>query len=318
MAYKIPKNLTKYSELFIWGLSFKQFGYASAMALALFFVFAKMPTVPMYLKIIMTVPIVLIGFLFMYGKVDEKWVSKQNLKKSLRNTGYYDSKIDSFISIKEINDDTVFLKSGKMLAILKTNPIDFAILGKEQQEYVMNTYRNWLRSLDYEVQVTCRSIDLNMTNWLQNLGKKEYAKRDPKRHNSFKKWISEFVEKRNVRNRVFYIILPLTMSIQSNKSFFKSIGDWLKGKSISGLDKDDPAYKKALGALNDRVQNCMESLKPCGVKMKKLDNNELLGLYSSYFTNVPGGGRSYLTPAMWLERSDEIKQNKICGIKNGN
>lgn len=317
MAYKIPKNLTKYSELFIWGLSFKQFGYASATAIALFFVLAKLKFI-MPLKIAICVPIVIIGLLFMYGKVDEKWVSKQNLKRSLRNTGYYDPKIDSFIAIREINDSAVFLKSGKMLAILQAQPIDFSILGKDQQEYVMETYRNWLRSLGYEVQVTCRSIDLDMTSWLGNLGKKEPAKNDMKRHNSFRKWITEFVEKRNVRNRVFYIIIPLRMSIKSKKSFFNAFGDWMKGNTFQAIDKDDPAYQKAVRALDDRVKNCMESLTPCGVKIKRLDNNELLGLYSSYFTNVPGGGRSYLTPAMWLERADELKQNRICGVKNGN
>lgn len=317
MAYKIPKNLTKYSELFIWGLSFKQFGYASATVLAIFFVMAKL-TFPMAIKIAMSVPIAIIGMLFIYGKIDEKWASKQNLKKSLRNTGYYDPRIDSFIAIREINDSTVFLKNGKMLAILEAKPIDFAILGKEQQEYVMGIYSNWLRSLDYEVQVTCRSVDLDMTAWLNNLSKKDNAKADPARYNSFRKWINEYIEKKNVRNRVFYVIIPLMTSIKTKKPLLTMIADMLKGKAAEAVDKDDPAYQKALRALADRVKNCTDSLKPSGVAVKRLNNNELLGLYSSYFTNVPGGGKSYLTPAMWLERGEEIRLNKACGIKNGN
>jgi hypothetical protein len=306
MAYQIPKNLSKYSELFLWGLSFKQFGYAAATILVILFIFMKL-NLAVWVKILLAIPVFLLGMLFVYGKIDEKWASDHNLRKSLKNTGYYDSKIDSFIAIKEVNDDTVFLKSGKMLAILKAQPINFAILGDEQQEYVLNVYRNWLRSLDYEVQITCRSVDLDMGNWLNSLGKKEYIKRDRERFNTFREWINEFVEEKKVRNRVFYITIPLTATIKTEKGFWKSFKSLLKGKSASALDKNDPAYQKALRDLNDRAKNCVTALAPSGVLVERLTNNELLGLYSSYFTNMPGGGKSYLTPVMWPSKASEAK-----------
>ena len=307
MAYKIPKNLTKYSELFIWGLGFKQFGYATATALALLFVFLKIEGLQLWVKIMIAIPVFLIGMLFVYGKIDEKWASDHNLKTSLRNVGYYDPKIDSFIAIKSINDRTVFLKSGKMLGILKAQPINFAILSKEQQEYVLNVYRNWLRSLDYEVQITCRSVDLDMDKWLTSLSKKEEVNQDKERFNSFREWIKGFVEEKKVRNRVFYITVPLVATIKTDKSFWKSLKSLLLGTSTSVIDRNNPSYKKALRELNDRIKNCIEALAPSGVEVKRLGNNELLGLYSSYFTNMPGGGKSYLTPVMWPSKAHETK-----------
>ncbi|MBN2111664.1 PrgI family protein [Candidatus Woesearchaeota archaeon] len=308
MAYKIPKNLTKYSELFLWGLSFKQFGYLTATALAMLFVFMKL-NVALWVKIMLAVPIFMIGLLFVYGKVDEKWASDHNLKKSLRNTGYYDPKIDSFIAIKEINDNTVFLKTGKMLAILKAQPINFSILSREQQDYVLNTYRNWLRSLDYEVQVTCRSVDLDMDGWLDSLSKREQIKKDKERFTAFRQWITTFIEEKKVRNRVFYITVPLVAVIKKEKSFWNSLKSILLGSDTSSIDRNHPSYKKALRELDDRVKNCIEALAPASVKVERLENNELLGLYSSYFTNMPGGGKSYLTPVMWPSKGQEAKLN---------
>lgn len=306
MAYKIPKNLTKYSELFLWGMNFKQFGYLTATALAVLFVFMKL-NVGLWVKIMLAIPIFMLGMLFVYGKIDEKWLSDYNLKKSLRNTGYYDPKIDSFIAIKEVNDNTVFLKTGKMLAILKAQPINFSILSKEQQEYVLNTYRNWLRSLDYEVQITCRSVDLDMDGWLDSLSKREQIKKDKERFDTFRTWINEFIEKKKVRNRVFYITVPLVATIKKEKSFWNSLKSVIIGSSVSSINKNHDSYKKALRELNDRVKNCIEVLSPAGVNVERLENNELLGLYASYFTNMPGGGKSYLTPVMWPSKGQEEK-----------
>ncbi len=302
MAYKIPKNLTKYSETFLWGMSFKQFGYAALTALGVFFIFAELEFA-MWIKIMMATPILVIGLMFIYGKVDEKIASKSSLRASLRKVGYYDPKIDNFVPVKEINDNTVFLKNERILAVLEVNPIDFTILSEDRQEYVLNTYSNWLRSLDYEVQITCRSIDLDMSEWLNNLSRNEHVKKDLPRFNSFRKWIQDFTEKNKVRNRVFYIVIPMHAKISTDKGAFKSIMDWITAKQPS-TDKDDPAYQKALSDLATRVNNCREKLRPCGLELKRLNNDQLLGLYSSYFTNVPGGGRTYLTPVMWSKNDD--------------
>ncbi len=306
MAYQIPKNLTKYSELFLWGLTFKQFGYLAGTAVAILMIFMKLNML-IWVKIVMAVPVLCLGLLFAYGKIDEKWASERNLRNSLKNTGYYDPKIDSFIAIKEISDNTVFLKTGKMLAILKAQPIDFSILGDAEQDYVLNVYSNWLRSLDYEAQITCRSVELDMDDWLKALGKKEYIKKDKERYTAFKSWINEFVAKKKVRNRVFYITIPLTASIKTEKSFWNSMKSVIIGKSSAALDRNDASYQKAIRDLSDRAANCIEALAPAGVKVERLDNNELLGLYSSYFTNMPGGGKSYLTPVMWPHSAAESK-----------
>ena len=76
-------------------------------------------------------------------------------------------------------------------------------------------------------------------------------------------------------------------------------------KRTGSVDREDSAYKTALKDLSERINTTIEMLKPSGLELRRLDSSELLGLYSSYFINTPGGGRAYLTPVMWL---DEKKQ----------
>jgi hypothetical protein len=297
MAYKIPKNLTKYSETFLWGFTFKQFFYLLGLSFVLYLIISKLNTLVL-LKILLIIPVVLLGFLLIYGKIDEKVMKKLQLKGSLRKVGYYDPRIDSFIPLREIVDDIVLLKSGKMLAVLEILPIDFEIMSEVEQESVLSTYNNWLRSLDYEVQITSRSVDLTLTQWLSTV-ENTITEDNKERYTIFKKWVNDLVNEEKVRNRIFYIIIPLHVQLKSKKSFLKSISNWISAAPVKSIDRDDPSYKKALKDLEVRVQMCIETLKASQIKIRRLKSEELLGLYSSYFTNVSGGGKSYLTPVMW-------------------
>lgn len=300
--YKIPKNLTKYSETFLWGLSFKQFAYVAIALCSIFLILFRLEEFNLVIRIILCLPVVVLALLLLFLKIDDKLAKKYQLKTSLRDIGYYNPKIESFSAIKEINDDVVFLKNGKLLGIIQVQPLDFFILNEDQQEYVLNTYRNWLRNLNFDVQITSRSVDLELSGWLDKLKKKENVKKNPKRFNSFSKWISDRIEKGRVRNRVFYVVVPLSAPLKTKKKLgpgrilFKIMGI----KRAGTIDREDEAYKNALKDLTDRVNTTIEMLKPSGLELKRLDSSELLGLYSSYFTNTPGGGRAYLTPVMWL------------------
>jgi len=303
VAYKIPKNLTKYSELFLWGLSFKQFGYAALTISISLLIIIRLEYFSLPIRISLTIPVILLGAALMFLKIDERIMTKSNLSSSLRKTGYYDKKIDSFISIKEINDNIVFLKSGKILGVMEVKPIDFEILSDDQQDYVMNTYRNWLRNLSFEVQITSKSVDLDMTQWIDNLSKKKHTKTDKKRFNSFKNWMTKKISKEKVRNRVFYLVTPLKVSLKTKDSKLKNIMYKLLGVTPSStIDKTDQSYKNAVRELHERLTTTKEILEMCNLKLKRLNTEELLSLYSSYFTNNPGRGKSYLTPITWLKK----------------
>ena len=311
MAYEIPKNLTKYSEVFLWGFTFKQFGLIGAAVIISGLIIFKLEILLIPIRILLTLPIIAFSLLVAFGKLDEKYKHKRNLDKSLHNVAYYDKKILNFNLVKEIADDVVVLKNGTLLAILKVVPIDFSILGKDDREYTLNSYNKWLRSLSFPVQIISRSVSLDVSRWINNLEKRNSVKNNKAHYRIFKDWLNETLKESNVRNRLFYIIIPLRSEIKL-KSGLRDFIDAMKGRSFqaAGIDTSAPEYKKAVRNLDDRVKNCQEALKPCGIITERLEKQALLGLYSSYFTNVAEINQNLLTPVMWLRKDHESKQNK--------
>ena len=311
MAYEIPKNLTKYSEVFLWGFTFKQFGILALTIIICGFIILKAVQIHLIVRMVLTLPIFIFGLMFAFGKIDEKYKHKRNLDKSMHNVAYYDSKILNFNIVKEIADDVVVLKNGTLLAVLKVIPLDFAILGKDAKEYTLKSYSKWLRSLAFPVQIISRSVELDVNKWIKRVEKRKSVKYHKPHYKVFKEWLKNDIEENNVRNRLFYIVVPLKADIAA-KSDLKDFLNLIKGKSFeTGIDTSAPAYQKAVKQLDDRIKNCQEALKPCGITTKRLEKQELLGLYSSYFTNVAEIDQNLLTPIMWLKKDQTAKQDKI-------
>ena len=311
MAYEIPKNLTKYSEVFLWGMTFKHFAYSAIYVILVVLVILKLD-VAIWLKVLILLPLTALSVLLIFGRLEERYADKKNLDNSLHNEAYYDKKIDSFMDVKEIRDNLVILKNSTVVAILRMNPIDFSILSDDQKEYVLNSYRQWLRSLDYPVQVVSRSVNIEVNKWMDNLSEKESALDHRQHFKVFKDWMYEQMSGLAVRNRLFYVLIPLRTQLITKQSFFSQMADLFKGKSFAkSIDSDDPAYQKALKDLSDRVKNCQDMLKACGLISEQLKNAALLELYASYFTNVAKLNENLMTPVMWLKKTPEYYQNRV-------
>ncbi len=297
MTYEIPKNLTKYSEEFLWGLSFRNFIYVAVFISAIALIILKLEMLSMYVRVIISLPIFLLMMAFVFGNLDEKLKAAHNLKSSLRDVGYYDPRIESFINIKEVRNNSVILKNGLVLAVIKVTPINFSILSDNQKDYVLAVYRKWLKSLDYDVQFNCRSVDIDINPWIESLEKK--ADYDTERFIVFKDWIKKKLENQKVRNRLFYIVIPLHTALVTKSSILDDMKSLFSGEY--GTNVDENAFTISLNTLHDRVKHCKISLEACGLKVNRLNTNELLSVYSSYFTNTEAASKSYLTPAMWLK-----------------
>ncbi|RLE38101.1 hypothetical protein DRJ17_05005 [Candidatus Woesearchaeota archaeon] len=310
MTYEIPKNLNRYSELFLWGMTFKQFGYALICIMAIAFIIMKAVIFPIWLRISVCFPIAGLGILLVFYKLDEKIKDRRNEQKSLHNTSFNDSKMDYFVNVKEITDNAIINKNGAMVAVLQVTPLDFSILSENKKEAILNAYQQWLKSLDYETQIVSRSVSLDISRWLNNLAEKPSVKQNMEHYRIFREWMLEQVSKSTVRNRLFYILLPYWMDLSTTNKTWKYWFNLLIGRVPDTREKS-PAYLKAVKKLTERADNCMELLKRCGVEVKRLDNAELLELYASYFANVAKLNNTTVWPSLWLGKDREEKQNVV-------
>lgn len=309
MTYEIPKNLTKYSEEFLFGMSFKHFMYAIAtFVVVLVILFRLDHLVPeFWLRGTITLPFILIGLLLIIFRIDERIVDLMNFKRSTRNSTYFDTRTDNFVEVAEMVDDTVILKDGTILGILEIKPLDFFILSKGQKETVLKIYQGWLRSLDYPVQILSRSQGVDLSRWLKNLEKRKAG--DKEHFNEFSSWINNEIMINQARNRQFYILIPQRRGVVKN-SLKDDLKGLISGKFTQAVDKESEEYKKRLDLLSNQINHCRRTLEPIGLKAKRLRTAELLGLYTAYFTNSGKINPRMLQPITWFDKRALAAQEK--------
>lgn len=310
--YEIPRNLNKYQDEFIpfvkW--NFRQFIYFLVLLGAVAAVY-HLVQVGVAVKLCVIVPISAVAVILIHTKFDEKFAAWFNLKSSMSNVGYYDPKMERFIPVSSIKSNTVYLKNGMLLAIIEVKPIDFSILGDSEKEDVLLNYRGFLGSLDYPLQICCRSSEVNSAEWLSNLkGIVVKSNNNPvalERIDALTKWIEQEIAQSGTRNRLFYIIVPYR-DFSEQKSFSDSMKEmffYMLGKEVVFSGKRKKEYEKSLKELDDRVSDVISKVSRTGVKAKRMSSNKILSLYTSYFTDLFEIDTSYLSPVMWLRSSHD-------------
>ncbi len=216
--------------------------------------------------------------------------------RGIRNTGYLDPKLAEFIKIKEINDHTVFLTDKSAKAIVQITPLHFNMLSPQEQRAIIAAYREFLNSLDFQVQIVMRTIDLSLSEYLAALQKN--VEKTRKKHlitqfESFKNFIQDYLGKKHVKNRLFYAVIPAP-------------GQNTTPNLLMMPAKNDS--KIQLAQLDVRVKVCQDKLKRCNLVTRRLETNELVTLTSTFFEGFIEAQNEYLADPVTLAKGSETNE----------
>lgn len=276
VAYEIPKEL-RYEEKILFNLSLPQAGWMGLFGLLVLMVFLKTPLI-FEAKLVLVIIFGLLGIGFAFFDMKTHLATGIGFLITPRQMGYLDRKMASFLSVKKIEDDSVYLKDGSVKAIIQVQPINFHILSKKHQEAIVNAYKDSLNSLDFPIQIVMRTVNLNLDDYLRQLEVKVKNQKKEQllvQFNEFQEFMREYIERNAVKNRLFYIVIP-----------------------FSGKD--------AVSQLDIRVDLCQNKLKNCNLMTKRLNTNELVSLLSSYFEGFIETGNGYQSALTILERKESV------------
>lgn len=312
MPYEIPKNL-RYEEKIVFGLTFWQFVWLAGFGGLAAIIFFRMP-LSIYLKAPLSVFFLLLGVGFSFLDLGGHLGRYNIFRKSIREAGFLDERLKEFVEVKKIETDAIYLRNGTLRAVLEVTPINFSILGDDEKRAVISAYRDFLNSLSFPVQIVMRTTHLNLDEYLFELKQKVWKLNNrelEQQFESFKQFVQQFIQENNVRNRLFYIIVPY--SPYSNTNVSKEMmtvlqNTFSKHKRQSGLSLNKEI---ALNQLNVRVQLCQNKLKRCQLDTRRLNGNELQGLLASFFDSCIESGNDYLFPVTFLKKFEEEKECKV-------
>lgn len=197
---------------------------------------------------------------------------------------------EQFVSVETIKDDCVLLKDGSLRAVLMVSGINFDLKSEEEQNLVMLAYQGLLNRLDFSVQFVVHSRKVNIDSYLAKIKARDDAESNGLLKIQIKEYaqfIKTLVSVTNVMSKRFYIVVPYAAGAEEAEKALGRIAELLplpvKKSSGSPKQKEETDFETKKMQLKHRVNAVFSGLRPTGVKIIRLQTQELLELYYNLY-----------------------------------
>jgi hypothetical protein len=208
--------------------------------------------------------------------------SKKITKSSSSSTS------QQFVDVAEVKEDAIVLKNGTLRGVLNVSAINYDLKSTQEQEAIIDQYKNFLNSLDFPIQILIHSRKINIEKYLEFIERKE--KDQPSellrfQISEYKNFIQHLVSVSNIMDKNFYIIIPFSSIENREKGIFDRFSSLFNPRK-SIMDKRE-LFETCRNQLFQRMDHIMAGLSGVGIKMAPLKTKELIELlYNSYNSNV--------------------------------
>jgi len=187
--------------------------------------------------------------------------------------------IQKHISIKEIKDDVIVLKSGGLRAVLMTSSINFALKSTEEQDAVVYRYQSLLNSLDFPIQIMAASRKFDITPYIEMLEQKQTQQENELlkiQTSEYIDFVKGLTETTNIMTESFYLVIPYSPSITKKVGF---LSKFFGGGGKKQLDVQEEKFQELKNNLWQRIGFVVSGLQGIGLKAAPLKTEELVELF---------------------------------------
>ena len=285
MSIAIPANI-RYEEKIFGPLTLKQTGYLVIGAgIASYIYFASS-----FSTVMKNVGVVVVGLItaaFILFNLDI-WLSNYfSFISHEKRTSWISPAARKLMNVKSIRADSVYLKENKVIGLLKVKPLNFGVLGEQDKDTVIYGFLSFLNSLNFQIQIVMRSVNLDLEDYLRHL-KRRILHRDDKialaYYEHFAEYMRTYIKANKINDRHFYIVM--TVEKKGNE-------------------------KTTIENLESACERIMNGLAKSGIVSERMNTQQLINLYSSYFTETFDVYDTYISPItiyrkMWKEAPHNV------------
>ena len=155
----------------------------------------------------------------------------------------------------------VKLKNKQFIKIIKVNPINFSLKSNLEKEAILNSYKIFLKTCNFDIQILIQSSKQNLNKNIENI------------KNKIKKENKEYLNK--IAEEYFDYILKInSMKNSSIKNFYMIISNNDKERSEENVFQD----------LNEKYFKIKECLFRCGNLVQDLNSKDVVkSLFNDFF-----------------------------------
>lgn len=185
-----------------------------------------------------------------------------------------------FVPIKEVRDGIAVLNDGSLRSIMLASSINFALKSEEEQQAVISQFQNFLNTVDFSVQFSIQSRNLDIDPYLDQLESQYKKESNPllqTQIQEYMEFIRTFTDDADIMRKAFLVVVPYNRSVINQDG---GIMDSLKGLFVSEENNDDDSsFEEARSQLDQRVGIVEQGLVRTGVRVTQLETEEAIEMF---------------------------------------
>lgn len=190
-----------------------------------------------------------------------------------------------FVPVKEVRDGVIIMKDNSMRVIVLSSSLNFALKSTEEQEAIIYQFQNFLNSLDFSVQISIQSRQLDIRPYLATLEKRYNEELNDLLKIQIREYIQfvkNFTENQNIMSKTFFVVVPFTPAVLVKKG--GGLGGLLPNKNAKEekTAKTDNFEENRM-QLEQRVSVIQQGLLRCGIRSVTLGTEEAIELFYKLF-----------------------------------
>ena len=158
--------------------------------------------------------------------------------------------IQKWIPIEKILEKGIIkLKKNKYIKILKVNPINFNLKTQMEKESILNSYKIFLKTCNFDIQILIQSKKEDLTNHIEKI-----------KINNYLNYYINYIKEKNNLNK------------SASKNFYLII-----------KNKTENNEENIIQELNEKYFKIKDNLLRCGNLIFECDKNEIKKILFSFF-----------------------------------
>ncbi len=196
----------------------------------------------------------------------------------------------AYLPIEEIRENLVVLRNNKLVGVLLVRGADFGLKSEAEQNAIINSYKNFLNSLEFPIQILVRSKKIDLDSYLKRIESLQKSQTNELlrfQTLEYLNFLTRLIESANVVTKEFYVVVSYTPApLPSEGLGIKLIELFSK---IAKQREEEQFFEKNKATLEQRIKIVKEGLEGLGLKVVQLRTEELIEL----FYNIYNPGLAY-------------------------
>ena len=185
------------------------------------------------------------------------------------------------VAIENVRDGIILLKNGGLRAVLSAEGVNFELKSSEEQKGIIDSFQEFLTSLDFSLQIIMHSEKIDLSNYLAVIKKRQEQETNEllkMQTADYLNFIDSFAREYNIMTKRFFVVVPYdpTAMQQSVLPGIKNIFTLPSEATVS--NEAESEFLRNKSQLETRVNLISNGLDRMGITNQALGTEKLVEL----------------------------------------